>query len=206
MIRSPSQGLGLSIKGGSEHSLPILISRIVSESPADKSRQLFIGDEIISVNGIDFDSNTTHDEALKLLRESGDDITLRVRHHKAATILRKWWRKDNSLIDIEKDNPLIRKSSNHEMIRPKELKTSSKLNNSWKECVRMELFLSNVSQYVCYSDKLRDAGFEIRAINGQSVVVQCDNEDICQQWCQTITTSINNLTDNHVIDIEISVK
>jgi hypothetical protein len=67
----------------------------------------------------------------------------------------------------------------------------------------MELFLSNVSQYVCYSDKLRDAGFEIRAINGQSVVVQCDNEDICHQWCQTITTSINNLTDNHVIDIQI---
>lgn len=202
MHRSASLGLGLSIKGGSEHSLPILISRIVSESPADQSRQLFIGDEIIAVNGVDLNSNTTHDEALQLLRQSGDDITIRVRHHKAAHILRKWWRRDgNELIDIEKDNPLIKKSSNQENSKPIEsTKCDSKVSNSWKECVRMELFLSNVSQYVCYSDKLRDAGFEIRAINGQSVVVQCDNEDICHQWCQTIISSINNLTDNHVIN------
>ena len=199
MHRSPALGLGLSIKGGSEHSLPILISRIVSEGPADVCKQLFIGDEIIGVNQIDFDANTTHDEALKALRQSGDEITLRVRHHKAANILRKRWRKDeNQFVDLSNDNPLIRKdSSSPEPSKAKQ--TETKVSNNWKECVQMELFLSSLSQYVSYSDKLRDAGFEVKGINGQSVVVQCDNEDICHQWCQTITNTIQNLTSNHVI-------
>ena len=198
--RSPALGLGLSIKGGSEHSLPILISRIVSEGPADASKQLFIGDEILGVNGTDFDANTTHDKALKLLRESGDEVTLRVRHHRAANILRKRWRKDdNQFVDLSNDNPLIRKPSSSPE-PPKVKGKDTKVSNNWKECVRMELFLSNLSQYVCYTDKLRDAGFEVKGINGQSVVVQCDNEDICHQWCQTITNAIQNLTINHVIN------
>ena len=165
---------------------------------------MFIGDEILGVNDIDFDGNTTHDKALKSLRESGDEVTLRVRHHKAANILRKRWRKDdNQFVDLSNDNPLIRKPSfssccsSPEPLKAKE--TAAKVSNNWKECVRMELFLSNLSQYVCYSDKLRDAGFEVKGINGQSVVVQCDNEEICHQWCQTITNAIQNLTITHVI-------
>ena len=195
--RSSTLGLGLSIKGGAEHELPILISRIVSDGPADVSKQLFIGDQILGVNHNDFDNRTTHDEALTLLRESGNEVTLRVRHHKAANILRKRWRKDdNHLIDLPNDNPLIRKTSSPESSKSRDSDTN--VTNHWKECVQMELFFSSVSQYVCDSDKLRDAGFEVKALNGQSVVVQCDNEEICRQWRHTISTTINNLTNNHV--------
>ncbi|XP_054153749.1 gamma-1-syntrophin-like isoform X2 [Oppia nitens] len=197
--RHESLGLGLSIKGGSEHSLPILISRIISQSPADISKQLFIGDEILAVNGIEFDGTTTHDEALKHLRQSGDDITLKVRHHRVANIYRRNWRKDdNHIIDLPNDNPLIRKTSTLDLNKTKELCKCDVKSTNWKECLRMELFLSSLSQYVSFSDKLRDSGFEVKAINGQTAVVQCDNQDMCQQWCQTITNDINNLTYNHM--------
>lgn len=40
-------GLGLSIKGGAEHKLPILISRIYKNQAADLTGELFVGDAII---------------------------------------------------------------------------------------------------------------------------------------------------------------
>lgn len=40
-------GLGLSIKGGAEHKLPILISRIYKNQAADRTGDLFVGDAII---------------------------------------------------------------------------------------------------------------------------------------------------------------
>lgn len=47
--RSKDGGLGLSIKGGSEHRLPILISKINKDQAADATGQLFVGDAIIKV-------------------------------------------------------------------------------------------------------------------------------------------------------------
>lgn len=40
-------GLGISIKGGAEHKLPILISRIFKDQAADQTGELFVGDAII---------------------------------------------------------------------------------------------------------------------------------------------------------------
>lgn len=45
-------GLGLSIKGGAEHKLPILISRIYKNQAAERTGDLFVGDAIIK--GISF--------------------------------------------------------------------------------------------------------------------------------------------------------
>lgn len=47
--RDRNSGLGLSIKGGAEHKLPILISKIYKEQAADITGQLFVGDAIIKV-------------------------------------------------------------------------------------------------------------------------------------------------------------
>lgn len=47
ITRQKTGGLGLSIKGGAEHKLPVLISRIYKGQAADKCGQLFIGDAII---------------------------------------------------------------------------------------------------------------------------------------------------------------
>lgn len=45
--RDPSGGLGISIKGGAEHKLPILISKVIKGQAADLTGQLFVGDAII---------------------------------------------------------------------------------------------------------------------------------------------------------------
>lgn len=53
ITRQPVGGLGLSIKGGAEHKLPILISRIYKEQAADVTGKLFVGDAIVKVSGMD---------------------------------------------------------------------------------------------------------------------------------------------------------
>lgn len=50
--RNKNSGLGLSIKGGAEHKLPILISKIYKDQAADITGQLFVGDAIIKVNDL----------------------------------------------------------------------------------------------------------------------------------------------------------
>lgn len=47
ITRQKIGGLGLSIKGGAEHKLPVLISRIYKSQAADQCGQLFVGDAII---------------------------------------------------------------------------------------------------------------------------------------------------------------
>lgn len=54
ITRQDVGGLGLSIKGGAEHKLPILISRIYKDQAADVSGKLFVGDAIIKVSVVWF--------------------------------------------------------------------------------------------------------------------------------------------------------
>lgn len=56
ITRQKVGGLGLSIKGGAEHKLPVLISRIYKGQAADQSSQLFVGDAIIKGNNLHYDS------------------------------------------------------------------------------------------------------------------------------------------------------
>lgn len=53
-------------KGGKEHGVPILISEVHPDQPADRSGNLFVGDAILSVNGIDL-SAAKHTEAVEIL-------------------------------------------------------------------------------------------------------------------------------------------
>lgn len=95
-------GLGLSIKGGAEHKLPILISRIYKNQAADQTGELFVGDAIIKgfknclcyiqieinffslVNG-EYITACCHDDAVNILRNAGDLVVLTVKHYRAAT-------------------------------------------------------------------------------------------------------------------------
>lgn len=47
ITRQKVGGLGLSIKGGAEHKLPVLISRIYKNQAAEQCGQLYVGDAII---------------------------------------------------------------------------------------------------------------------------------------------------------------
>ncbi|KAI4878888.1 hypothetical protein NFI96_015991 [Prochilodus magdalenae] len=77
VVKQESGGLGISIKGGRENRMPILISKIFPGLAADQSRALRVGDAILSVNGSDL-REATHDQAVQALKKAGKEVTLEV--------------------------------------------------------------------------------------------------------------------------------
>ncbi|XP_077977664.1 Golgi-associated PDZ and coiled-coil motif-containing protein-like [Glandiceps talaboti] len=77
LVKEPDEGLGMSITGGKEHGVPILISEIHDGQPADRCGGLYIGDAILSVNGIDL-RQAKHAEAVDVLSRQTGEITLDV--------------------------------------------------------------------------------------------------------------------------------
>lgn len=75
VIKSDNNGLGISIKGGKENKMPILISKIFKGMAADATEQLYVGDAILAVNGEDL-REATHDEAVKALKRAGKVVEL----------------------------------------------------------------------------------------------------------------------------------
>lgn len=108
ITRQKQGGLGLSIKGGAEHKLPILISRIYKDQAADITGQLFVGDAIIKVNG-EYITACPHDDAVNILRNAGDIVVLTVKHYRAATPFLQKQRK--FVLDMPRDPSPTRSSS-----------------------------------------------------------------------------------------------
>lgn len=77
-------GLGISIKGGKENKMPILISKIFKGLAADQTQGLYVGDAILSVNGVNL-RDATHDEAVQALKRAGKEVTLEVKYMREAT-------------------------------------------------------------------------------------------------------------------------
>lgn len=77
-VKVPKQevgGLGISIKGGKENKMPILISKIFKGLAADQTQALYVGDAILSVNDVNL-RESTHDEAVQVLKQAGKEVTL----------------------------------------------------------------------------------------------------------------------------------
>ncbi|XP_062924675.1 gamma-2-syntrophin [Mobula hypostoma] len=81
--RQPVGGMGLSIKGGAEHGVPVVISKIFKDQAADQTGMLFVGDAVLQVNGINVE-NATHEEVVHLLRNAGDEVTITVQYLREA--------------------------------------------------------------------------------------------------------------------------
>jgi hypothetical protein len=81
IVKTETNGLGISIKGGKENKMPILISKIFKGMAADLTGQLYVGDAILSVNGTDL-RDMTHDEAVQVLKRAGRLVDLEVRYLK----------------------------------------------------------------------------------------------------------------------------
>ena len=96
-----AQGLGISIKGGRENKMPILISKIFKNMAADLTGQLHVGDAVISVDGRDL-RNATHDEAVQVLKNTKQKVVLEVRYMKEVT---PYFQKAMLLSDVGWTNP-----------------------------------------------------------------------------------------------------
>lgn len=75
VIKQEVGGLGISIKGGKENKMPILISKIFKGLAADQTQALYVGDAILSVNAINL-RDATHDEAVQVLKKAGREVML----------------------------------------------------------------------------------------------------------------------------------
>lgn len=75
VIKQEVGGLGISIKGGKENKMPILISKIFKGLAADQTQTLYVGDAILTVNGANL-RDATHDEAVQALKRAGREVTL----------------------------------------------------------------------------------------------------------------------------------
>ncbi|CAF0932159.1 unnamed protein product [Brachionus calyciflorus] len=81
VVKTDTSGLGISIKGGKENKMPILISKIFPGMSADLTGQLYVGDAILSVNNTDI-TEVTHDEAVQILKKAGKTVDLEVKYLK----------------------------------------------------------------------------------------------------------------------------
>lgn len=68
VIKSDNNGLGISIKGGRENRMPILISKIFRGMAADSAKGLYVGDAILSVNGEELNRVSIKDNLFVITR------------------------------------------------------------------------------------------------------------------------------------------
>uniref|UniRef100_A0A0K0DXT3 PDZ domain-containing protein n=1 Tax=Strongyloides stercoralis TaxID=6248 RepID=A0A0K0DXT3_STRER len=61
-----TDGLGMSITGGKEHGVPIIVSEIHPGQPAEKCGEIFVGDALLSCNGHNL-RGAMHNDAVKIL-------------------------------------------------------------------------------------------------------------------------------------------
>ncbi|XP_034253344.1 gamma-1-syntrophin isoform X2 [Thrips palmi] len=219
VTRQKVGGLGLSIKGGSEHKLPILISRIFKGQAADETGKLFVGDAIIKVNGEPIVA-CHHDEAVNILRNAGDLVMLTVKHYRAATpFLQKsaenepsaendaqvtkqlqslhlgedGWRSPSTTSLCSNTQSLSRPGS-----RPASRPASGSFSpprHTWVDVITVPLMMAYVTRYIFGTDKLRPNSFEVRGLNGSSTgVVHVDDALVLSQWLKHITDNIVGLT------------
>ena len=66
VFRGASDELGISITGGLEYGVPILISEIIPDQVIHKSGEFYVGDAILAVNGNDL-RDKRHHEAAEIL-------------------------------------------------------------------------------------------------------------------------------------------
>ncbi|XP_028844479.1 gamma-2-syntrophin [Denticeps clupeoides] len=203
--RQAAGGLGLSIKGGAEHKVPVVISKIFKDQVADQSGMLFIGDAVLQVNGINVEK-CTHEEVVHLLRTAGDEVTITVRYLREAPAFLKLplgspgpssdqsSRASSPLFDSGLQ--LNGNSSNTAPSSPSSPSANEpKYEKRWLDAVSLSLSMARVSRYKAGSDKLRSNSFEVFALDVACTnVLQFSTAAESTDWLQAISTNINDLT------------
>ncbi|XP_064353288.1 gamma-2-syntrophin-like [Dromaius novaehollandiae] len=217
--RQPVGGLGLNIKGGAEHKVPVVISKIFKDQAADQTGMLFIGDAIIQVNGINVES-ATHEEVV-VLKGLGTLIIL-LNSTKILSFLAlqeqglNYCSKESILIDcksnIEKldyvrsviangiqNRSLLQVSSSHLSQAPSSpsspIANEPKYEKRWLDTLSVPLSMAHISRYKAGTDKLRSNAFEVLALDGVSTgILQLYTAQESADCLRAISTNISDLT------------
>ncbi|XP_065535249.1 gamma-2-syntrophin isoform X5 [Lathamus discolor] len=203
--RQPVGGLGLSIKGGAEHKVPVVISKIFKDQAADQTGMLFIGDAIIQVNGINVES-ATHEEVVHLLRNAGDEVTITVQYlREAPSFLKLPLGSPGPSSDHSSgaSSPLFDSglhlngnSTNTAPSSPSSpIANEPKYEKRWLDTLSVPLSMARISRYKAGTDKLRSNAFEVLALDGVSTgILQFYTAQESADWLRAMSTNISDLT------------
>uniref|UniRef100_S4R7U8 Syntrophin, gamma 2 n=1 Tax=Petromyzon marinus TaxID=7757 RepID=S4R7U8_PETMA len=215
LCRQRVGGFGLSIKGGAEHNVPVVISKIFKDQAADQTGMLFVGDAILQVNGINVVS-CTHEELVRILRNAGDEVTLTVGYLKEAPAFLKLPSSEESNCSpipssdhsSGTSSPLFDSglhlnggSSNSRVIACSSSPVSSRTRweKQWCDTLSLPLLMARVSSYTPGTDQLRPNAFEVIAVDGiSSGVLQCHSMQECYDWYQAISSNTTELTQQNM--------
>ncbi|XP_061652749.1 gamma-1-syntrophin isoform X3 [Phyllopteryx taeniolatus] len=211
-------GFGLSIKGGAEHQIPVVISKISKEQkvcfcfPAELSGLLFIGDSILQINGINVRSYR-HEEVVQVLRNAGEEVTLTVSFlKKTPAFLKLPLSEDCMCIPSDQSSgtssPLC-DSGLHLNYHPNNTDTLScsswpaspalRWEKRWVDLRLLPLLHSRLSQHVPGSDVCRKNAFQVVAVDGVcSGVLQFPSDEDRLDWLQAVGGNISSLTKHNV--------
>uniref|UniRef100_A0A1I7SMJ8 PDZ domain-containing protein n=1 Tax=Bursaphelenchus xylophilus TaxID=6326 RepID=A0A1I7SMJ8_BURXY len=194
-----------SYPGGSneKNSVPITISKVLPNLPAAQTGQVFVGDTIIEINGINVE-NKTHEEVVQILRDApGPHITLSLKHNEQlAPLLRSPSKRlsvgpGDSMVDVNmyKIQSALKSANDRSQNNLKEGEDQA----GWKNIQRLPLPMAIVSRYLWGTDKLRNNAFELRTVDGKSSgIIHCEDRKALQQWIKNIENHIETLNKKSV--------
>ncbi|XP_062317210.1 beta-2-syntrophin [Osmerus eperlanus] len=181
VVKQESGGLGISIKGGRENRMPILISKIFPGLAADQSRALRVGDAILSVNGNDL-REATHDLAVQALKKAGKEVTLEVKYIREVSPL---FKKPSLVADLPWDGVRPQSpsySGSEDSGSPKHISAKDRKVISLKMCF--------ISRNLTMPD-LENRLLELHSPDGQhTMVLRCKDGPSASSWFSTIHTNI----------------
>ncbi|CAN9499508.1 unnamed protein product [Ophioblennius macclurei] len=183
VVKQESGGLGISIKGGRENRMPILISKIFPGLAADQSRALRVGDAILSVNGNDL-REATHDLAVQALKKAGKEVTLEVKYIREVSPL---FKKPSLVADLPWEGVRPQSpgySSSEDSGSPKHGGSSS------KDRKVISLKMCFISRNLTMPD-LENRLLELHSPDGQhTVVLRCKDGPTANSWFTAVHTNI----------------
>ncbi|BFZ19587.1 hypothetical protein BsWGS_22626 [Bradybaena similaris] len=176
VIKDEQNGLGISIKGGRENRMPILITKIYKNTAADKTDRLYVGDAILSVNGEEL-RDATHEDAVRALKKAGKVVELQVKFMKEVT---PYFKKLSPLNDIEWGSQDLSR------------KESIKMNVS--ETKTLSLKLCYLCQDLTFPDSQRRT-LELHSADGKSTcVLRLPDPVTAADWASAIHSNMMTLT------------
>ncbi|XP_066921663.1 beta-1-syntrophin-like [Clytia hemisphaerica] len=173
VIKQDVGGLGISIKGGRENKMPILISKIFNGLAAAQTEALYMGDAILAVNGEDL-RNATHDEAVNALKKAGKEVELTVKYLKEVT---PYFKRSTSQSSWESGSG------------PKEANATK----AWNELKKIPLKLCYLTKHVSVNGMENDGkAFEIFTPDGRSAAILRAKENaVASQWFNSVHSAIS---------------
>ncbi|XP_061450703.1 beta-2-syntrophin [Rhineura floridana] len=185
VVKAEAGGLGISIKGGRENRMPVLISRIFPGLAAERCGALRLGDAILSVNGIDL-RDATHDQAVQALKRAGREVLLEVKHMREAT---PYIKKLSLVSDLPWDGVAPQSPS----LSGSEDSGSPKHHSPAKDRKVIPLKMCYVARNLCMPD-LENRLIELHSPDSRNtLILRCKDTATAHSWFMAIHTNITAL-------------